>query len=186
MEMIMSICLGLGLAAGTGFRVFIPVLAANIASLAGWYHFAPGFDWLGGWPAFAMLATATAVEIVAYYIPWLDNFFDHIGLPIAVAAGTLLTASFLTGDWHPALRWAMGLLAGGSTAGIIHSGLGLLRLGSSASTGGAANPILATVENGLSATTAILALLIPVAVAIAAVLLVVFVANKLRSNNRQR
>jgi hypothetical protein len=59
METLLSILLGLGLAAACGFRVFVPLLIMSIASRAGAGHLelGQGFSWsgaghlLGGYPA---------------------------------------------------------------------------------------------------------------------------------------
>jgi hypothetical protein len=178
MELFISICIGLGLAASSGFRIFLPMLAANIASLSGFHQFSGGFEWLNTWTAFGILTTAAIAEIAAYYIPWLDNLLDHIALPIAVAAGTLLSASFISADMAPALKWGLGLVAGGSTAGIIHSGMGLLRLGSTATTGGFGNPFVTTAENGAALTFSVLAFLVPIVIAVIVVLLVFYILGK--------
>lgn len=185
MELFISICIGLGLAASSGFRIFVPMLAANIASLSGLHHFSDGFEWLNTWTAFGILVTATLAEIAAYYIPWLDNLLDHIALPIAIAAGTLLSASFISADMAPALKWGLGLVAGGSTAGIIHAGMGLLRLGSTATTGGVGNPFVTTAENGAAVTFSVLALLIPIVIATFVVLLVVYILGKFIGNRKK-
>ncbi len=144
-------------------------------------QFGSGFEWLNSWTAFAILITASIAEIAAYYIPVLDNALDHIALPVAVAAGTLLSTSFLSADMAPALKWGLGLLAGGGTAGIIHSGMGLLRLGSTATTAGIGNPLVTTAENGAAVTFSALALLIPVVVAVLVVFLVFYILKKLLS-----
>lgn len=179
MELFISICIGFGLAASSGFRIFIPMLAANIAALSGIHQFGSGFEWLNSWTAFGILITASIAEIAAYYFPWLDNVLDHIALPVAVGAGTLLSTSFISADMAPALKWGLGLIAGGSTAGIIHAGMGLLRLGSTASTGGLANPLVTTAENGISITLSVLAFLIPVVLAGLVVLLLIYILRKL-------
>lgn len=186
MELFLSICLGLGLSACSGFRIFVPMLVSNIAALSGHYHFSPGFEWMGTWTAFGILATATVSEIAAYYIPWLDNVLDHIAMPVAIGAGTLLTTSFISADLSPALKWGLGLVAGGGTAGIIHAGTGLLRLGSTATTGGIANPVVATAENGISIVFSILALIVPVLVAVLVLLLLIFVVKKLTGITKKR
>lgn len=178
MSLFISICIGIGLAASSGFRIFIPLLAANIAALTGFHQFGNGFEWLNGWTAFYILLTASIAEIAAYYIPWLDNILDHIAMPVAVAAGTLLSASFISADWEPALKWGLALLAGGSTAGIIHSGMGLLRLGSTATTGGLGNPVVSTAENGASIGFSLMALLVPVLVVIIVLVLLFFILRK--------
>lgn len=179
MEILLSICVGLGIAAATGFRIFLPMLIGNVASLMGWYHFSDSFTWMGSWTAFGVLATATVAEIVAYYIPFLDNLLDKIALPLAVGAGTLMSTSYMSDDIAEPLKWGLGLIAGGGAAGLIHSAMGLLRLGSSTGTAGTANPVITTGENGAAATVSILAFVIPVAVAIAVILLLVFIVKKL-------
>lgn len=178
MSLFISICIGIGLAASSGFRIFIPLLAANIAALTGFHQFGNGFEWLNGWTAFYILLTASIAEIAAYYIPWLDNVLDHIAMPVAVAAGTLLSASFISAEWEPALKWGLALLAGGGTAGIIHSGMGLLRLGSTATTGGLGNPVVTTAENGASIGFSVMALLLPVLAIIAVLVLLFFILRR--------
>lgn len=186
MELLLSLCVGLGLSACSGFRIFVPMLAANIAALTGHYHFSQGFEWMGTWAAFSILATATVSEIAAYYIPWLDNALDHIAMPVAIGAGTLLTASFLSADLTPALKWGLGLVAGGGTAGIIHAGTGLLRMGSTLTTGGIANPVVSTAENGIAISFSILTLIIPVIVAGLVLLLLIFIIKKLIFYSKKR
>ncbi len=187
MELFISICIGIGLAASSGFRIFVPMLAANIASLSGFHQFGSGFEWLNTWTAFGILVSASVAEIAAYYIPVLDNALDHIALPVAVAAGTLLSASFITADISPALKWGLGLLAGGGTAGVIHSGMAMLRLGSTAATGTLANPLVTTAENGASITFSILALLVPIVLAVLVLILVIYILRKIgKSVGRKR
>ena len=84
MEFALSICLGIGLSAACGFRVFVPLLGMSVAALAGHLGLSPGFEWIGSWPAFACFLTATILEIAAYYIPWLDNALDSIATPWSV------------------------------------------------------------------------------------------------------
>ena len=172
-----SIFLGLGLAAGSGFRLFVPLLITNVAAQLGYVHFGSGFEWMGSWPAFAVFATATLAEIAAYYIPWLDNLFDAIGTPLAVVAGTILTSSFITG-MDPMLRWVLAIICGGGVAGIIKAGTAVIRLGSSAITGGLGNSILATLENFISILFSVLAVFIPVLAGISGIIVACFSLNK--------
>lgn len=178
-SILLSVCVGLGIAAATGFRIFLPMLIGNVASLMGWYHFSDSFAWMGSWTAFAILSSATVAEIVAYYVPFLDNLLDKIALPLAVGAGTLISTSYMSDDMATPLKWGLGLIAGGGAAGLIHSAMGMLRLGSSAGTAGTANPIVTTGENGAAATISILAFVIPVVIAIAVIILLVFVIKKM-------
>ena len=179
METVISVALGLALAACCGFRIFVPLLAGNVASLAGLYNFSSGFEWMGSWAAFAIFLTATIAEIAAYYIPVVDNALDTIATPLAVGAGTLLSTSFLGADMSPALKWGLGLLVGGGSAGIVQMGTNLLRFGSTTATGGLGNAAVSTAENGLSVTFSALAIMIPVIIAIVALIFVFYVFGKL-------
>ncbi len=160
-EQLLSIAVGLGLAAASGFRVFLPLLAAGAASRLGYLPLAGGFDWLATTPALVALGVATVLEVLAYYIPWLDNALDTIATPAAIAAGVLASMAVLT-DVPPGLRWAIGIIGGGSAAGLIQGITALLRLKSSALTGGLANPVFAAAETTASLAVAVLAVVVPV------------------------
>jgi Domain of unknown function (DUF4126) len=171
MELVLSICLGIGLSAACGFRIFVPLLGLSIAALAGHLGLAPGFEWIGTWPAFACLLSATILEIAAYYIPWVDNLLDSIATPAAVVAGTIITAAVVT-DMSPLMKWSLAAIAGGGTAGVIQASSVAIRGASSFTTGGLANWTVATTELAASIGTTILSWLLPILTALAAVALV--------------
>jgi len=160
-DSLLGICIGIGLSAACGFRIFVPLLIMSVFALSGHLNLSPGFSWIGSYPALVAFATATAVEAAAYLIPGLDNLLDLVATPAAVIAGTLVTASFIT-DFSPFLKWTLALIAGGGAAGIIQGGTALLRGKSTLTTGGAGNPLLAVGEGIGSAVVSVLAVLIPV------------------------
>ncbi len=182
-DWIMSACIGVGLAACCGFRVFVPMLVASIATKLGIIGTFGGFEWLGGWPALIGLSVATLAEVGAYYIPWLDNLLDTVATPASVIAGTLLSTSFLHID-NPVLQWGLGLMLGGGSAGIVQAGTSLLRLGSTATTGGLANPVVATGENVASVTLSILTVLLPLIAAVLIAAVLVFIISRLVAKRR--
>ncbi|MCI0453859.1 MAG: DUF4126 domain-containing protein, partial [Candidatus Dadabacteria bacterium] len=51
MDALLSICLGIGLSAACGFRIFLPLLIMSIASLTGFINLSPSFEWIGTYPA---------------------------------------------------------------------------------------------------------------------------------------
>jgi hypothetical protein len=161
LEFVVAICLGVGLSAACGFRVFVPLLGMSAAALAGQVGLSPEFEWVGTWPALACFATATVLEIAAYYVPWIDNALDTIATPAAVVAGTIVTAAVL-GDAPPLVKWSAAVIAGGGMAGLVQTATVALRGTSSATTGGFANWIVATGELVASICTTLLALLVPV------------------------
>ena len=102
MELILSIFIGIGLAAAVGFRIFIPFLAASIAAYTGHLELSTYFTWIGTLPALVLFSVATLVEIFSYYIPWVDNFLDAINHPLAILAGIVLSGAAVT-DFSPLL-----------------------------------------------------------------------------------
>lgn len=176
-ESILSIFLGIGLAASVGFRVFVPLFAL---SLAGYYNIVPlneSWSWVASIPAIITLGIATFAEIFAYYIPWFDNLLDSIAIPLAAIAGTAVMVS-TAADLSPIITWALAIIAGGGTAGAIKSTSASTRLVSSTTTGGVANPAISTVETGTSVMMSAFSIFIP-ALAIILVLLIFLGIKKL-------
>jgi hypothetical protein len=173
MDTFVAIAVGLGLAAATGFRIFVPLFAASLAANTGHLALAPGFEWVGTPVALIAFGTATVLEVGAYYIPWVDHALDAVTTPAAVIAGMMASASVLV-DVPPLLKWAVVLIGGGGIAGLMQGATVALRAKSGLFTGGLANAVVASVELVGATTTAILALVVPlVALALVVVLLVV-------------
>ncbi len=151
MEAIMSVMIGVALSATCGFRVFVPLLAVNIGTRAQNAAGEPiialgeGFEWLGSDIALMIFLVAAILEIGGYYIPWIDNLLDTAASPSAIVAGTIITASFVTG-MEPWLQWLLGLIAGGGAAGAVQAATVVTRASSTITTGGLGNPIVASVE----------------------------------------
>ncbi|MCI1187078.1 DUF4126 domain-containing protein [Hymenobacter sp. DH14] len=179
MQYVVAGALGLGLAACSGFRVFVPLLAASLAYHTGYLAPAAGFAWLGTWAALIALTTATVAEIAGYYVPFVDHLLDTITTPASFIAGTILMTSALP-HLDPTLRWTLGMLVGGGTAGLVQTGTALLRGASTATTGGLGNPVLATVENTAAVGGVVLTLLLPLLAAGMVVLLLVYILSRLR------
>src|SRR3974377_1629839 len=118
METVLSVCVGIGLTAACGFRVFVPLLVMSIASLSGHLTLAHGFDWIGTYPALIAFSVATALEIAGYYIPWVDHLLDTLATPAAVVAGTVVTAS-MVGGMSPLLKLTLAVLAGGCVRAVL-------------------------------------------------------------------
>ncbi|WBX76308.1 DUF4126 domain-containing protein [Tenacibaculum ovolyticum] len=176
-ESIISVFLGIGLAASVGFRVFLPLFAL---SLAGYYNIIPineNWNWVASSSALITLGIATLLEIFAYYIPWFDNLLDTIAIPLAAIAGTAVMVSTVA-DLSPIITWALAIIAGGGTASVIKGTTASTRLASTATTGGIANPIISTVETGTSILMSTFSIFLPV-IAILIVILFFFSFRKL-------
>src|SRR5258708_7284096 len=127
METLLAICLGIGLSAACGFRVFVPLLVMSVASLSGHLTLAPGFRWIGTYPAVVTFSVATVVEIGGYYIPWVDHLLDTMATPAAIVAGTVITAAMVS-NTSPMLKWTLAAIAGGVAAGLVQGTTVLARL----------------------------------------------------------
>jgi hypothetical protein len=185
MELLLSICLGLGLSAACGFRVFVPLLVMSIAANAGHLHLVPAFAWIGSPAALVAFGVATVLEIGGYYIPWLDHFLDTVATPAAVVAGTIITASVVSGV-SPMLKWTLAVIAGGGIAGSIQAGTVLARAFSFGTTGGLGNPLVATMEFGGSVLTSLAAVLAPLMAMSLLVLVIGIAAFKILRNRGNR
>lgn len=161
MEALIGVCAGLALSAAVGFRVFVPLLLTGLAARLGYLDLTTDMAWLGSDAALVALATATVLEVSAYYVPWLDNLLDAVATPAAIVAGVIAWAA-VTPELSPLLRWTLAVVAGGGAAGLVQSGTTLLRLQSSTVTAGLGNPVVATGELVGSVALSVLGVLAPV------------------------
>ena len=188
-SIIIFILIGVGLSAAVGFRVFIPFLVLSILSMMGQIKLSSDFQWIASYPALIVFTAATLFEIGGYFIPWLDNLLDTIATPIAVIAGSIIMASVLT-EMTPLLKWSLAIIAGGGIAGTVQSTTSLFRAGSTAITGGIANPVFSATEAGMSFGISTLSILLPVVAFIILIFLLIWITktykNKLLRSKKNR
>jgi len=175
-----AIALGIALSAAAGFRVFIPLLGASIASMMHWVQLPAEMSWIGSWPALICFGTAAIAEMTAYYIPFIDNLLDTLATPTAIGAGTLLAYSiFPAGENDTLVKWVLAFIAGGGSAGILQAGTGLLRLFSTKTTAGTGNAVVATAENAAAVASVSLSFVIPFIVAFVLIILIGWIIMKI-------
>ena len=160
---LVAISLGLGLAAASGFRVFLPPMLLSGAINVGLIEASGQLALLDGWSAFSVLLIAVVLEIGYYLIPWLDNLLDVVATPTAVLAGVGLMGSVIGAetDYDPIVQWAIAAIGGGGVAGTVQTGTVATRALSTGTTGGLANPIISVVEAVMAIVVTVLALLAP-------------------------
>jgi hypothetical protein len=117
-------------------------------------------------------------EVIAYYIPWVDNLLDTIATPAAVVAGTIITASMVSGV-SPLLRWPLAIIAGGGVAGLIQGSSVLVRGTSSTVTAGAGNPVVSTGELLASIVGTVVSIVLPVIAIVLVALIMFFVLRRI-------
>jgi hypothetical protein len=184
MDTILSVALGLGLAAACGFRVFVPLLVLSLASRADYVSLSEGFGWIASDPAVAAFAVATILEVVAYYVPLLDHALDVAATPAAIVAGMVTSASIVA-DLPPVIKWTAIIVGGGGAAALVQGSSVALRAASTAVTGGVGGPIVATTELVGSVLLSLVAVVLPLA-AIAAVVVLVWMAWRMARRTFRR
>ena len=173
MDVIISIALGLSLAASCGLRAFLPLLVAGVAARVGegWIPLSDSFAWLQSTPALIALSVAVLAEVVADKVPALDHALDVVQTPVRTVAGMAVAAA-VAGElpgWATAL---FAVVAGGGAALSVHATKSVARVGSTAATAGIANPLLSLGEDLACLAASVLSVLLWfVAVALAAVVL---------------
>ena len=135
------------------------------------------FAWLGTSAALIMLSVAAVAEILAYYIPVVDNLLDYVATPAAAIAGTVVSAAVMT-DVRPMMKWTAAVIAGGGVAGLTQGLTAALRAHSTVLTGGLGNSIIATAELAGALLMSFLAFMVPAA-ALALVVLFLWLAMRL-------
>lgn len=174
---LVGIALGIGLAAATGFRIFIPLLLVGLAARFDVVPLGESFQWLATTPALLTLGTAAVFETLAYYIPGVDHALDVLAGPATLVAGVVASAAVMT-ELPPAILWPVAVIAGGGAAGLTKGSTALLRAKSGLATGGLANPVVSTVETVGATGLAVLAIAVPLLCLVAVVALLWWAARK--------
>jgi hypothetical protein len=160
-DTVVEVMLAISLSAAAGFRVFIPLLALSAASVLGHVDLPARFDWIENPQAMTLFSVAAILEIIGYSIPWFDHLLDIVATPAAIISGTIVAAS-LSPEMDPLAKWVLALAFGGGAAGLTKGLMNLLRGGSTAATGGLANPLFALGELAIAVILSVLAIVAPV------------------------
>lgn len=185
METILGLCIGIGLSAACGFRVFVPLLVMSVAAILGWFEPMQGFEWLAMPSVCLALGLATVCEIAAYYIPWVDNALDTIATPAAMVVGTLATMAVSSGEMSQFASWAAAIIVGGGTASAVQLSTVAVRGVSTATTGGIANPVVSTGEWIGALVLSVLSFIVPVLVVIVGLIALVWGGRWVRSKKME-
>lgn len=184
----LALCLGLGLSAACGFRVFIPPFFMSLATSQGVLAPSPEWQWLGSQPAMIALGVATVVEVLAYFIPWVSNALDSVELVAAPIAGMLVTASSLSiaGELNPVLLWITAAIAGGGTAELLEGATTVTRFATASATGGLANPVVGLLELLSSMVLTIPSITAPILTVVLVIGLMVYCGRRLQRARKRR
>ncbi len=143
-----AVALGLLLSVSCGLRAFVAPLTLAAGARLGWVDLGPSFTWMASDLALCTFGLAVAIELVADKFPAVDHAFDSLHVLVKPALATVAGAALLQGpDTSPLLACVLGLCTSGALAGVTHVTKASVRLGSSATTLGAGNPLLSLGED---------------------------------------
>ena len=176
LQAILGASMGIGLAAASGFRVFLPPFLMSL-----WLRFGflsleiegSEFDFIYADLCVIMLGVASASEILAYKIPFLDNALDAIATPLAGLAGVAVMAVSLEG-LDPSIQWGVAVIAGGGASLGIQSATVAGRGISSVLTLGIGNPLFSITEDIASLFLVLIALVAPLIALMMTLCLIVY------------
>ncbi|MBU8823244.1 DUF4126 domain-containing protein [Mycolicibacterium goodii] len=177
----MELLTGLGLATAAGLNAYIPLLALGLLSrFTDLVALPAGWAWLeNGW-VMAIVAVLLVIEVVADKIPALDTVNDTIQTFVRPTAGGIVFGSGTaaetaavtdpgafaeSGQWIPVVIGVVTALAVSLTKTAV-------RPAANVASAGVAAPVLSTIEDVTSVGLVIVAILLPVLVLLALVLLV--------------
>jgi hypothetical protein len=172
--------LAIALAACTGLRAWLPLLLAGSLSRAGFLELGESFAFLASNKALALFAVATLLEIAADKIPAVDHALDGLSTLLRPAAGALLAAAVLGRFADPLTAVVLGIVVGAPSSLGPQAAKSLLRGASTTLTAGLANPVISFLEDIVTLALFVLAVLVPVAVALAVIALTFMVARRFR------
>ncbi|OGN42666.1 MAG: hypothetical protein A2623_14100 [Caulobacterales bacterium RIFCSPHIGHO2_01_FULL_70_19] len=182
--------LGLGLASATGLRTFLPLLMLALAAKFELFdvRLIEQMDWLVSWPAIAALATATIAEFAGDKVPAVDHALNAVGYVTRPVAGAVAAGSVF---WavDPTAAAVAGIIVGAPAALAFNAAQTGARVGSTATTGGLANPLVSFVEDALALATVLVAFLAPILVPALLIVLAIVVfrlARRLRTGRATR
>ena len=185
-DIILALCMGLGLAAASGFRVFLPPFLLSIAVRADAVDVDltnSSLEYFDSNVAVILLGVATIAELAAYYVPWVDNLLDSIASPAAIIAGTGMTAIVLGGT-DPVIQWALAIIAGGGVTAAVQGATVVTRGVSTAITAGIGNPVVSTGENIASLILSIMAIFLAPLAALFALILLAMILNRMLKKSK--
>jgi hypothetical protein len=173
---ILPALLGLGLASATGLRTFLPLLMLALAARFELFgvRLIDQMDWLASWPAVSALTIAAVAEFAGDKVPAIDHGLNAIGYVTRPVAGAIAAGSVFWGV-DPTAAAVAGIIVGAPTALAFNAAQTGVRVGSTATTGGLANPVVSLIEDVLAVLTVIVAFLAPIVIPIVLLILMVVV-----------
>jgi uncharacterized membrane protein len=155
----------------TGIRALLPLALVSIAAHFGYIHTPPEFHWLGSTNVTVIIIAMAAVEILADKIPLIDHALHFVQIVTKPAAAAILVGGTAHPQSHDALIALMVL--GALNALGVHAFTSSVRVASTATTAGLANPLLSVMEDVSVVFLSVLAFVTPFIAAVLCLIVVV-------------
>src|SRR5579872_2245191 len=151
--------LAYALTTSAGIRALLPLALVSIAAHLGVVHPAAPFGWLGSTTVTLVLAGLALVEILADKVPLLDHALHFVQVATKPAAAAILVGGVAHPQNHDVL---IGLMVVGALNALgVHAATSSVRVASTATTAGIANPFISLFEDVAAAGVAVLAFVAP-------------------------
>ncbi len=165
----MDIFTAFGLSISAGLNAYIPLLVVSmVAKYTDLIELNSPWETLTSWWVIGLLIVLSLVEFFADKIPAVNHVNDAVQTFVRPAAGAIVfAASASVADVHPILSMAAGILI----AGGVHAAKSVaVRPAVTATTGGAGNVPVSILEDIISTGLSILAIVIPIIIAMIVIL----------------
>lgn len=174
-----------GLASAAGLNAYLPLLIVGLfARFTDLITLSSPWNTLENPWVLGVLGVLLVVEMTVDKLPVADSVNDAIQTFVRPAAGAVLFAasSSAVSDIHPVLAMVLGIVA----AGGIHAVKATARPVITATTGGLGNPVISVVEDVISATVTIMAVVLPILAALLIVVLLIVIWRWRRDRRKLR
>jgi|SRR5579884_473472 len=175
--------LAYALTTSAGIRALLPLALVSVAAHFGYVHPPQPFGWLGSTNVTAVLIGVALLELFADKIPLLDHALHFVQVVTKPAAAAILVAGTAHPQSHNVL---VGLMVLGALNALgIHAFTSSVRVASTATTAGVANPFISMLEDLAAIGVTVLAFVAPFIAAALCVLAVVILFRLARGTYRK-
>ena len=185
MEALSAAAFGLVLAACAGLRAFLPVFGASLAIRTLGLEVPPSLAWMGNTSTLIIFGVATVLEVLGDKVPVVDHLLDTVQTFTKPGLAVLAAIPFVH-QLAPEHSVALAIVAGAPLALGVHTAKASARVGSTALTGGVANPVISLIEDVAAVVLIILGLLAPFLALLLAVVLLARLVGYARKMARRR
>jgi hypothetical protein len=163
--MIETLLTNLGLSGSAGLNAYLPPLILGAMHHADLITLQEPYDTLAAYPVIAVLAVLLLIEMVVDKLPAIDSANDIIQSfvrPTSGAIVSLVNASGQNSQVDPTALAVITILSGGAAAFGVHAMKATIRPGVTLTTGGLGNMVVSFLEDVVSVTVSLFAILLPV------------------------